>query len=90
MGFLQNFISAAALLLLILAAAAIDGAHANTLVSGTVFCDQCKDGERSLFDYPIYGQIHNLQLISNYIGSLFILLSWKFIPIYVYILITRN
>lgn len=90
MGFLQNFISAAALLLLILAAAAIDGAHANTLVSGTVFCDQCKDGERSLFDYPIYGQIHNLQLNSNYIGSLFILQSWKFIPIYVCILITRN
>ncbi|CAN6554654.1 unnamed protein product [Malus baccata var. baccata] len=34
---------------------AIDAAQANTMVSGTVFCDQCKDGERSLFDYPIYG-----------------------------------
>jgi hypothetical protein len=39
----------------ILLAAAIDGAQADALVSGTVFCDQCKDGERSLFDYPVYG-----------------------------------
>jgi hypothetical protein len=39
----------------IILAAAIDGAQADALVSGTVFCDQCKDGERSLFDYPVYG-----------------------------------
>ncbi|CAN8257853.1 unnamed protein product [Cochlearia groenlandica] len=24
-------------------------------VTGTVFCDQCKDGERSLFDFPVSG-----------------------------------
>ncbi|KAL6211928.1 hypothetical protein ACLB2K_017151 [Fragaria x ananassa] len=53
MGSLQIFLSAAALLVLVLAA--IDGAQADTMVSGTVFCDQCKDGERSLFDYPVYG-----------------------------------
>ncbi|GMY05513.1 protodermal factor 1 [Fagus crenata] len=35
--------------------AAIDGAQSNTMVTGTVFCDQCKDGQRSLFDYPISG-----------------------------------
>ncbi|WCJ38063.1 Pollen Ole e 1 allergen and extensin family protein [Euphorbia peplus] len=27
----------------------------DAMVSGTVFCDQCKDGQRSLFDYPISG-----------------------------------
>lgn len=44
----------------IILAAAIDGAQADALVTGTVFCDQCKDGERSLFDYPISGEIHNI------------------------------
>lgn len=24
-------------------------------VTGSVFCDQCKDGERSLFDFPVSG-----------------------------------
>ncbi|KAM2041441.1 hypothetical protein FF1_035007 [Malus domestica] len=47
----ENLILAAILVL----CAVIDGAQANTMVSGTVFCDQCKDGEISLFDYPIYG-----------------------------------
>ncbi|WOL05927.1 hypothetical protein Cni_G14658 [Canna indica] len=28
---------------------------ATTLVTGTVFCDQCKDGERSLIDFPLSG-----------------------------------
>jgi hypothetical protein len=41
----------------IILAAAIDAAQADAMVTGTVFCDQCKDGERSLFDYPIYGEI---------------------------------
>nr|XP_023906363.1 uncharacterized protein LOC112018092 [Quercus suber]POF18705.1 hypothetical protein CFP56_24933 [Quercus suber] len=36
-------------------AAAIDGAQSDATVTGIVFCDQCKDGQRSLFDYPIYG-----------------------------------
>ncbi|KAK3195031.1 hypothetical protein Dsin_026341 [Dipteronia sinensis] len=36
-------------------AATIDGARADAMVTGTVFCDQCKVGQRSLFDYPISG-----------------------------------
>ncbi|RZR90118.1 hypothetical protein BHM03_00017942 [Ensete ventricosum] len=28
---------------------------ANTMVTGTVFCDQCKDGERGFFDYLLTG-----------------------------------
>ncbi|XP_039015082.1 uncharacterized protein LOC120145270 [Hibiscus syriacus] len=36
-------------------AAAIDGTQAAAMVSGAVFCDQCRDGERSLFDYPLSG-----------------------------------
>ncbi|XP_051146345.1 uncharacterized protein LOC127261949 [Andrographis paniculata] len=40
---------------LVIASAAIDGAFGYALVSGTVFCDQCKDGQISLFDYPLYG-----------------------------------
>lgn len=28
---------------------------ASTVVAGMVFCDQCKDGARGLFDYPLYG-----------------------------------
>ncbi|KAG6779624.1 hypothetical protein POTOM_016017 [Populus tomentosa] len=34
---------------------AIGGTQADATVTGTVFCDQCKDGRVSLFDYPIYG-----------------------------------
>ncbi|XP_050233724.1 uncharacterized protein LOC126682173 [Mercurialis annua] len=40
---------------LILFSSSIHGIHGDAMVSGTVFCDQCKDGQRSLFDYPIYG-----------------------------------
>ncbi|KAJ4759830.1 Pollen Ole e 1 allergen and extensin family protein [Rhynchospora pubera] len=29
--------------------------NADTMVTGMVFCDQCKDGQRSFFDYPLYG-----------------------------------
>ncbi|CAI9781984.1 unnamed protein product [Fraxinus pennsylvanica] len=39
----------------LIAAAAIYGVHGYGLVTGTVFCDQCKDGQISLFDYPLYG-----------------------------------
>ena len=28
---------------------------ASTVVAGMVFCDQCKDGAKGLFDYPLYG-----------------------------------
>lgn len=40
---------------LLILGAAIDGARADAMVSGSVFCDQCKDGQRSMFDYPING-----------------------------------
>ncbi|KAJ6850441.1 protodermal factor 1 [Iris pallida] len=33
------------------------GARADAMVTGSVFCDQCKDGELSLFDYPLYGAL---------------------------------
>ena len=36
-------------------AAAKATAPASTVVAGMVFCDQCKDGARGLFDYPLYG-----------------------------------
>ncbi|KAL2254852.1 uncharacterized protein LOC105169758 [Sesamum indicum] len=39
----------------LIVAASIDGAHGDAMVTGTVFCDQCKDGQISLFDYPSYG-----------------------------------
>ena len=44
----------------LIAAAAIDGTQADATVSGTVFCDQCKDGQISMFDYPLYGKILRL------------------------------
>lgn len=47
---------------LLILGAAIDGARADAMVSGSVFCDQCKDGQRSMFDYPING-ILRCQLI---------------------------
>ncbi|OVA18552.1 Pollen Ole e 1 allergen/extensin [Macleaya cordata] len=40
---------------MLLAAVAVDEANGDAMVTGTVFCDQCKDGERSLFDYPLSG-----------------------------------
>ncbi|CAM0153166.1 unnamed protein product [Urochloa decumbens] len=36
-------------------AAAATASPASTVVAGMVFCDQCKDGARGLFDYPLYG-----------------------------------
>ncbi|KAL2537629.1 Pollen Ole e 1 allergen and extensin family protein [Forsythia ovata] len=39
----------------LIAAAAIHEVHGYAVVTGTVFCDQCKDGQISLFDYPLYG-----------------------------------
>ncbi|XP_057966607.1 protodermal factor 1 [Malania oleifera] len=47
----HKFLLAAFLIL----ASAIGGAQAYAMVSGTVFCDQCKDGQISLFDYPLNG-----------------------------------
>lgn len=36
--------------------AVIGGVNGDAMVSGSVFCDQCKDGQVSLFDYPLSGQ----------------------------------
>ncbi|OEL17770.1 hypothetical protein BAE44_0021213 [Dichanthelium oligosanthes] len=36
-------------------ATAATAGPASTVVAGMVFCDQCKDGARGLFDYPLYG-----------------------------------
>ncbi|KAG8076420.1 hypothetical protein GUJ93_ZPchr0006g40753 [Zizania palustris] len=44
-----------ALLLLLKAAAAAAASSSSTVVAGMVFCDQCKDGARGLFDYPLFG-----------------------------------
>lgn len=43
------------LLLVVVAASAAEAAAGSTVVAGMVFCDQCKDGARGLFDYPLYG-----------------------------------
>nr|CAB3445222.1 unnamed protein product [Digitaria exilis] len=43
------------LLMMSTAAAAAAPATSSTVVAGMVFCDQCKDGARGLFDYPLYG-----------------------------------
>lgn len=34
---------------------ALNGARGDAMVTGTVFCDQCKDGQISLYDYPLSG-----------------------------------
>ncbi|PNX62511.1 hypothetical protein L195_g053021, partial [Trifolium pratense] len=49
MELLKKLLFAACLILSV----TIDGTKADTLVTGTVICDQCKDGQRSLFDYPV-------------------------------------
>lgn len=53
--------------LLLVVAATIGGARGDTMVSGTVFCDQCKDGEVSVLDYPLGGELvfFSLTLISQ-------------------------
>ena len=49
------------LLLLLVVVVAVAEATAvpagSTVVAGMVFCDQCKDGARGLFDYPLYGTV---------------------------------
>lgn len=44
--------------LVLVGVATIGGARGDTMVSGTVFCDQCKDGEISVLDYPLGGELH--------------------------------
>ena len=48
------------ILLVVLGFAAVAEATvpaASTVVAGMVFCDQCKDGAKGLFDYPLYGTV---------------------------------
>ncbi|XP_010271566.1 PREDICTED: uncharacterized protein LOC104607596 [Nelumbo nucifera] len=40
---------------LLLLVASVGETLGDAMVTGTVFCDQCRDGEKSLFDYPLYG-----------------------------------
>ncbi|KAK4747753.1 hypothetical protein SAY87_014339 [Trapa incisa] len=39
----------------IVLAASVSGTGGNALVSGSVFCDHCRDGKISMFDYPLGG-----------------------------------
>ncbi|KAJ8774887.1 hypothetical protein K2173_019891 [Erythroxylum novogranatense] len=43
----------------------IEWANANTVVTGAVFCDQCKDGQISLYDYPICGVLIGMACVDN-------------------------
>ncbi|XXG66145.1 hypothetical protein AAC387_Pa05g3684 [Persea americana] len=52
MAFHCKFLLAVLLLLL---AEGVDKARADGMVTGSVFCDQCKDGQMNLFDYPLNG-----------------------------------
>ncbi|XP_043712274.1 protodermal factor 1 isoform X2 [Telopea speciosissima] len=52
MDSLLSFFFSTAILLLSTAVREIRG---DAMVTGTVFCDQCKDGQRSFFDYPLDG-----------------------------------
>lgn len=45
---------------------AVHGAEAQTTVTGTVFCDRCKDGKLSALDYPLAGNIYtHLHRVDN-------------------------
>lgn len=57
------------LLLLEFAAVAVP-AMASTVVAGMVFCDQCKDGARGLFDYPLYGRYMHAVASSHLMNEL--------------------
>ncbi|KAL5725742.1 hypothetical protein ACHQM5_008857 [Ranunculus cassubicifolius] len=46
---------ASLLLLSLMVLVFLNQARADSIVTGTVFCDQCKDGKMSLFDYPLSG-----------------------------------
>ncbi|KAJ0434479.1 putative protodermal factor 1 [Helianthus annuus] len=40
---------------IVILGAVIGGAKGDAMVSGSVFCDRCKDGQLSLFDFPLSG-----------------------------------
>ncbi|KAI7746964.1 hypothetical protein M8C21_006308 [Ambrosia artemisiifolia] len=40
---------------IVILGAVIGGANGDAMVSGSVFCDRCKDGQLSLFDFPLAG-----------------------------------
>ncbi|KAK4800630.1 hypothetical protein SAY86_021117 [Trapa natans] len=43
------------LAIFIVFAAAVSGVRGSALVAGSVFCDHCRDGKISIFDYPLGG-----------------------------------
>uniref|UniRef100_A0A0E0MDG0 Uncharacterized protein n=1 Tax=Oryza punctata TaxID=4537 RepID=A0A0E0MDG0_ORYPU len=57
----RRYVQAVAVALLVVLEAAAGApapttrSSSSTVVAGMVFCDQCKDGARGLFDYPLYG-----------------------------------
>lgn len=58
---------------ILIVGAAIGGANGDAMVSGSVFCDQCKDGQVSLFmDYPLTGQfLQRLKMFLHIVFQLF-------------------
>ncbi|KAH0451823.1 hypothetical protein IEQ34_019122 [Dendrobium chrysotoxum] len=50
-----EFILRILLPLFLLLKAGVISVNGDALVTGTVFCDQCKDGSRGFFDYPLSG-----------------------------------
>lgn len=61
---------------ILIVGAAIGGANGDAMVSGSVFCDQCKDGQVSLFmDYPLTGQfLQWLKMFLHIVFQLFFLI----------------
>ncbi|VFQ65872.1 unnamed protein product [Cuscuta campestris] len=55
MPFMDSSLKLSLAVFLVAAATIATTAHGLTVISGTVFCDQCKDGQISLFDYPVSG-----------------------------------
>ena len=54
------------LLVFIFVGLEFDVVQSGTMVTGAVFCDQCKDGQVSMFDYPLSGKIHSSISISTF------------------------
>ncbi|KAG0477878.1 hypothetical protein HPP92_012597 [Vanilla planifolia] len=42
------------------------GVHADAIVRGTVFCDQCKDGSPTFLDYPLQGARVRVSCVDQY------------------------
>ncbi|XP_077231321.1 pollen Ole e 1 allergen and extensin family protein [Tasmannia lanceolata] len=51
----MEFLHKLLFLVILLLSSSVKRTRADAMMTGSVFCDQCKDGQRSLFDYPLYG-----------------------------------